>query len=212
MIAGTTKAQSTLGAHKFEHENIDAYIASHKKIAILHFDAQVKMRAKKKINYTVEQIRDLEQKEGAEVQRGMYAWFLKRQKRGSLSVEVQDPRRTSLMMRKAGIDPFNWADTHFPEEVAEVLGVDAVFAGDFITSQPVSESGAVVVGLLTGGMLATNKATINILLYDKSGENIFAYRKQINGGLGSGTEDLINVLMRKASRRISYNKGKFKID
>ena len=169
------------------------------------FDAQVKLRPKKRVKYTIEQIEKMEIDEGKEVQRGMYAWFLKRQKRGTLSVQVQDPRKTALLMRRAGIDPNNWSDTHLPEEVAEAIGVDAIFAGDFITSQPASESAAVVVGLLTGGALATNKASINILLYDKSGENIFAYRKQINGSLGSGTEDLINVLMRKASRRISYN-------
>ena len=202
----SASAQSLLGAHKFEHKDIETYIASHKTIAIMPFDAQIKMRAKKKVTYTLDQIRDLENKEGTEVQRGMYAWFLKRQKRGSLSVEVQDPRRTRLLLRKAGVDPNDWAETHFPEEIAEILGVDAIFAGDFITSQPMSESGAVVMSLLVGGAFATNKASINILLYDKSGENIFAYRKQINGGLGSGTEDLINVLMRKASRRISYNK------
>ena len=36
---------------------------------------------------------------------------------------------------------------------------------------------------------------------------LWNYNKKVSGSIGSDTEDLINILMRKASRRLAYTKN-----
>ncbi len=48
---------------------------------------------------------------------------------------------------------------------------------------------------------------MNLFIYNPiDGELMLNYNKGVSGSLGSSSEDLINVLMRKASRRIIYSK------
>ena len=67
-------------------------------------------------------------------------------------------------------------------------------------------SGAAAVGLAVLGIGgATQSATCNMDFYDtRDGELVVNYLKGIKGGLGSNSQDLINILMRKVTRRIPY--------
>ena len=61
--------------------------------------------------------------------------------------------------------------------------------------------------VLTGGMFATNSATMNMdFMSTIDDELVVNYHKKIKGTLGSDSQDLINILMRKVSRRIPYTK------
>ena len=71
-----------------------------------------------------------------------------------------------------------------------------------------SQGAAIALGVLFGVAGSTEKAVINLSVYDAgTGDLMCSYMKNINGGLGSTSEDLVNVLMRKASRRIAYTKN-----
>ncbi len=92
-------------------------------------------------------------------------------------------------------------------EIAEILGVDAVISGDYETDKPMSEGASVALGLLVGFWGSTNNALINMSVHNaKDGVLLWNYNKKVRGSLGSSPEDLINVLMRKASRRLAYTK------
>lgn len=94
-----------------------------------------------------------------------------------------------------------------PDELAQLLGVDAVIMGTFETNKPMSEGASVALGVLVGFYGSTNKAIVNMSIYDAhQGELLVNYNKAVSGSMGSSTEDLINTLMRKASRRIAYTK------
>ena len=68
-------------------------------------------------------------------------------------------------------------------------------------------SGAAAVGLALIGIGGTTQnATINLDIIHKDDELVVNYLKNIKGGLGSSTDDLINILMRKTARRIPYTK------
>lgn len=55
---------------------------------------------------------------------------------------------------------------------------------------------------------STNSAVINMSVHNaEDGILLWNYNKKVKGSLGSSSEDLINVLMRKASRRLSYTKS-----
>lgn len=68
-----------------------------------------------------------------------------------------------------------------------------------------SQGAAIAIGVLFGVGGTTEKAIVNLSIYEAvGGELMCSYMKNLNGGLGTSSEDLINVLMRKASRRIAY--------
>lgn len=73
-----------------------------------------------------------------------------------------------------------------------------------------SEAASVALGLLIGFFGNTNSAVINLSIYNAiDGELLVNYNKKVRGTIGSDNEDLINIIMRKASRRIAYTKNNF---
>jgi len=190
--------------HLYENPDFDRLTASHEMIAILPFKASVTLRPKQMKDITPEQLNKMEESEGLSIQSAMYSWFLKRDKRQKLKVNVQDPTTTNALLRRNNITPEYIAD-YTPDELAEILGVDAVIMGTFETNKPMSEGASLALGMLVGFYGSTNKAIINLSIYNaEQGELLVNYNKAVSGSFGSSTEDLINILMRKASRRISY--------
>ncbi|MDF2159031.1 hypothetical protein [Algoriphagus sp. CAU 1675] len=190
--------------HLYEHPNIDQYIARQNKVAILPFKTSITLRPKDMKSMTNEQIMKLEEDEGYSIQSAMHSWFLKREKTGKLKVSFLDPMTTNAKLRKMGVDFTNLQD-YTPDELADMLEVDAIIMGTFETNKPMSEGASLALGLLAGFYGSTNKAVLNMSIYDsEDGTQIANYNKGISGSMGSSTEDLINILMRKASRRISY--------
>ena len=190
----------------FVHPDGDNYAANTATIAILPLNVQVKLRPKQLKDFTSEQIVQMAHDESLDIQKGMHSWFLTRQKRGELRAKIQTPARTNALMKKAGVDIFA-ADEFLPSELGEIFGVDCVIMGSFETSKPMSTAASLGLGLLTGGFGSTQAALANIDFYDtRDDELVVNYLKKIKGGLGSDSQDLINVLMRKVTRRIPYTK------
>lgn len=192
----------------YENPDFDNIAKSHKIIAVVPFKTQVKLRPKQMKDMTSEQLGRIERSEGESIQTAMYSWFLKRKKRGDLkSLEVQDPRVTSAKLKKKEIDYENIMD-FTPQELAEILEVDAVISGEFETNKPMSDGASIVLGALFGFFGSTNSATINMSVHNAAdGILLWNYNKKVSGSIGSNTEDLINILMRKASRRLAYTKN-----
>lgn len=192
--------------HLYENPNFDELTKDHKIIAIVPFKTTVTLRPKDMKDMTPEQLHKMEISEGEGIQSGMYSWFLKRKKNGEMTIDVQDINTTNALLKKAELNVDN-LDTMTPKEIAEILGVDAVIMGTFDTNKPMSEGASVALGLLVGFYGSTNKAVVNLFIYNgKDGELLVNYNKSVSGSIGSSTEDLVNILMRKASRRITYTK------
>ena len=155
---------------------------------------------------TQEQLEQIEKYEGESIQSAMYSWFLKREQRGTLTVKVQNPPTTNAKLKNAGITIENYEEKT-PMELANILEVDAIIMGAFKTNKPMSEGASVALGLLIGFYGTTNKAVINLFIYNAEDSEVLCnYNKGVSGSIGSSTDDLINKLMRKASRRIAYTK------
>jgi hypothetical protein len=188
------------------HPNAKTYVKNTKTIAILPLDVQVKLRPKELKDFTSEQIIEMEKNESIDIQRAMYSWFLTRKKRGTLLVAVQNPKKTNALLKKKGIDIHSY-DEYLPSELGEILGVETIITGSYETSKPMSNGAAIGLAVLTGGIFATNSATMNIDFTSTTDDELVVnYLKNIKGGLGSDAQDLINILMRKVSRRIPYTK------
>lgn len=201
-LSFTFNAQTNL----YENPDFDKIAESHKIIAVVPFKTQVKLRPKQMKDMTPEQLHKIERAEGESIQSAMYSWFLKRKKRGSLKIDVQDPVRTNALLLKREIDYDN-INQYLPEELADILGVDAIISGDFETNKPMSEGASAALGILIGFWGSTNNAIINMNVHNAGdGILLWNYNKKVSGSIGSSPEDLINILMRKASRRLSYTK------
>ncbi len=205
LMATSLFAQTSL----YENPDFDEIAKSHKSIAVLPFNTTVKLRPKQMEKMTAEKLLKLEIAEGKSIQAAMFSWFLKRKKRGDLkTIEVQDPKKTSAILGKQSITQENIAN-FTPEELASMLGVDAIITGNYETSKPMSEGASVALGLLIGFWGTTNSATINMSVHNATdGVLLWNYNKKVRGSIGSSSNDLINKLMRKASRRLSYTKKK----
>lgn len=192
--------------HLYENPAFDKIAEEHQIIAVVPFDATVSLRPKQMKDISPEQLQRMEQSEGESVQMAMYSWFLKREKRDQLTVKVQDTNTTNALLKKNGITYENLTD-YTPEELAKLLEVDAVVSGKFETSKPMSEGASLALGALIGFWGSTNKAVLNMFIHNASdGQLLINYNKGVSGSVGSSTEDLINILLRKASRRIAYTK------
>lgn len=188
----------------YVHPDGENYAANTKSIALLPLKVQVKLRPKQLKDFTQEQIVEMQQAEALDIQKGMHSWFLTRKKRGSLSINVQTPARTNALLKKAGVDIHSY-DELLPSELGKILGVDCVVMGTFETSKPMSAAASIALGALFGAFGSTQAAVANFDFYDtRDDELVVNYLKKIKGGLGSDSQDLINVLMRKVTRRIPY--------
>ncbi|MCG9972216.1 hypothetical protein [Christiangramia crocea] len=195
--------QATAQTNLYQHPDFEQKTADHKVVAILPFDANVSLRPKQMKEITPKQLADIEKNEGLSVQSAMYSWFLKRKKRGDLLVEIQDPKRTNALLSQNDVN----LKAITSEELAGILGVDAVITGIFETDKPMSDGASIALGLLVGFWGSTNAATLNMSVNDGTdGELLWNYNKRVAGSLGSNTDQLINKLMRKASRRLGYTK------
>lgn len=200
LITSAIFAQTKL----YVHPDAKDYVSNTKTIAILPLDTSVKLRPKELKDFTAEQIIEMENAEALSIQKAMYSWFLTRKKRGELLVNVQNPTVTNSLLKKAGIDVLK-AYEELPKDICNLLGVEAIVTGKFSTNKPMSNAAALGLALFGFGG-ATQNATANLDFIHNDNEVVVNYFKNIKGGLGSSSDDLINVLMRKTSRRIPYTK------
>jgi hypothetical protein len=203
-ISLNLKAQTNL----YENPDFDEIAKTHKIIAVVPFKTQVKLRPKQMKDMDDEKLHRLEKAEGEGIQTAMFSWFLKRKKRGKLqTLEVQDPKVTTALLKRNNIDYDNVTD-FTPQELAKFLEVDDVITGEFETNKPMSEGASVALGLLVGFWGSTNNAVVNMSVHNAAdGVLLWNYNKKVRGSIGSSPEDLINILMRKASRRLAYTKN-----
>lgn len=135
-------------------------------------------------------------------QREMYSWMLRRKQQGRMTVRVLDVETTNARLTNAG---FFDGEVKTPAEWANLLEVDAVFMSQFKLSKPMSEGASAALGILFGAWGTTNRTDVNIDLHDAANQElIWNYDWQASGSNFTSPEDLINGLMRNASKRMPY--------
>lgn len=188
--------------------NFLSIAGDHKIIAVVPFRTTISLRPKQLAALKEGQLAEMNEDESINIQNAMFAWFLTRRQQGRMWVDVQDVSITNAILARNGITYDNMAK-YSPQEIARILEVDAIVKGTFDTDKPMSDGASLALGVLVGFWGATNKATINMFIYNAAdGRAIVNYNKAVAGSVGSTTDQLINKVMRKASRRIPYTKPK----
>lgn len=170
----------------------------HQKIAIA--PPQVAIVAPRKAHPA--DIRTQEAIESQNFHRAMYSWLLHRKMQNRLFVDVQDVATTIALLENAG---YYEGVSMTTAQLAEVLGVDAVVTVNYALSKPISDVGAVALKVLFGNWNATNHVSVTVALHDRDQEkDIWNYHRRVRGTVGSTPGQLVNQLMRNASRKMPY--------
>jgi hypothetical protein len=164
----------------------------------------MQLRPNQAKNTTLEQQREMENKSGVDYQEKIYAWLLRRTQQRGYTVQFQDIMQTNARLRESQI-PTAELRSHTPQELAKILGVDAVLTTNVRTTKPMSDGAAVAVGVLVGAWGATNQANITVNIHEAdAGKLLWKYDYVAAGSVGSSTESTVNMLMRNASKKFPY--------
>jgi hypothetical protein len=203
-IAYAAHAQFEGSKQVFESPKLKTEKTAHKLIAILPFATKISYKKMPK-NFNVEANRDQEKTMSKSIQASMYTFLLRRL--SDYTVEFQDPEKTNVLLKKAGVA--DKMDEMTKDEIAKILGVDAVLGGTFETEQTKSEAGAIASAVLFGGIGGkTGTGTLTLTLNSgQSGDLLWRFFKTMNDSITTSTDDIVEHMMRKVSRNFPYAKG-----
>jgi hypothetical protein len=187
----------------FESPKLKEVVATHKKVAILPFTTNISYKNQPK-DFNSDAHIQREKTMATSIQSSMYTFLLRKSK--SYSVEFQDVEKTNILLKKAGL--LDKLDEVTKDEVAKVLGVDAIISGKFQTEQTRSEAGAIVTSVLFGGIGSkTGSGSLTMMINEgTTGDLLWRFFKTMNDGVFTSSEDLIDRMMRKVSRNFPYAK------
>ena len=196
---------SGCGPTIYKAQDFDNTTASHKTVAILPAEVDITLRPNEMKKTTPEQLTASEEKTGLTIQDKMYSWFLKRSSKFHYTVTFQDVSKTNAILLQQGIC---YADmrSKTKDELAQLLGVDAVISTRASMKKPMSDGAALAMGVLIGAWGNTNDVQTSITINEgKKGDMVWKYDYTAAGSVGSSTDNLVNALMRNASKKFPYN-------
>jgi hypothetical protein len=207
-MALSVMALVACGPRIYTSPQFDTALAKHKTVAILPAEVRIQLRPNEAKKLTPEQITEMAEKTGYDIQDKMHGWFLRQGGKFNYTVSFQDVTRTNAKLKGAAIN-YNELKAKDRAELAQLLGVDAVIQSRLSMDKPMSEGAAIAVGVLLGAWGNTNNVQTTININDgKSGDILWKYDYQVSGSVGSSTNRLVDALMRNASRKFPYKAGK----
>lgn len=196
-------AQYEKSKQVFSSPKLESTIKRHKLVAILPFEATMSFKKQPK-DFDAEANRAKEKAMGTSIQSSMYTFLLR--KSNDYTVEFQDVDKTNILLKKAGLT--DKLSEYSKDEIAKVLGVDAIISGKFESEQTRSEGGAIVTTVLFGGLGSkTGSGALTMVINDgASGDMLWRLYKSMNDSVFTSTDELIDRMMRKVSRNFPYSK------
>ncbi len=194
----TAQAQKNI----YESDKFEALSENHKVLAIIPFFTNLDLKE----DVAGENLKNLEEREGYAVQDALETYFGRGKKRKKFSVDFQNTKNTNAILAKNNIT-YADIDTYTINELSEILSVDGIVSGNLDINILLSEgipSGFNFIDYLLGD---ANYGRIGIKVSDgKTGKLLWKYEKEINKKSGKNTTDLIDVMMKKATRKFPYDK------
>lgn len=191
----------------YELQGFRELALTHTTIAILPFKGAAFVSPLQSMMQDDADIRREADLRGLEMQATLESWFLKRSEGGKFIVQVQPTTETNAILNNNGITLDNLTE-RTPQEVAKLLGVDAIVTGTVQARQPSMLMAAAVSWMTQDGSNVSSYAMLDLEVYDTEyGELQCNYRKRIQRSPWVGESRLLHILARKTSRRIAY-KGK----
>lgn len=196
---------ASCGPTIYKAQDFDNQTSKHKIVAILPAEVTIELRPNELKKASIEQIRESEEKTGLNIQDKMYSWFLKRSGKYKYTVTFQDVSKTNALLLQNNIH-YSEMRGKTKDEIAKLLGVDAVISTKASMKKPMSDGAALALGLLVGAWGSTNNVQTSININEATkGDLVWKYDYVASGSVGSNTDNLVNALMRNASKKFPYN-------
>ncbi|NKI27677.1 hypothetical protein HCG49_13995 [Arenibacter sp. 6A1] len=194
----------SLSAQKniYESDKFDLLTKDHKTLAIIPFLTHLELKE----NLSDSEKLALEMKEGYAVQNALETYFSRIKKKRKFSVEFQNIKNTNAILAQNNISYEN-IDVYTVKELSLLLGVDGIISGSMDLNILLSDGVPNDFSLLDYIIGDSNYGRIGIKVSDgNSGKLLWKYEKQINRKSGTNTIDLIDLMMKQASRKFPYDK------
>lgn len=190
----------------YEHLRFDSLSQHHKQLATIPFIARLDL--KKSVDR--KELNILAQREGYAVQNALEAYFYKRIKRKNFDVAFQNTANTNAILAQNGITYEN-LDTYTTQQLCEILKVDGLISGNITLNILLSEGVPTDFNLMDYFSGDANYGRIGIKISDgKTGKLLWRYENEITKKTGKNTTELIDKMMRTATRKFPYDKEKKK--
>ncbi len=199
-LVATFPGLAGAGAQRYTHPEFANLTKDHKTIAILPFKVNIDTAHLPK-QVTLEMIAKSEKEESFEFQRQLYARFLQRAQDGEYRVGFQDVDQTNALLSKAGIDPDSLA-LHTKDEIAKILGVDALVSGTIHQARPPSTGASIALSLFGG---TTQRVDINMVVHNGAdGVLLWSYDHTDKGTIGDSVPAMTKSLLKKVAGNFPY--------
>lgn len=186
----------------FKAPGLEDSISKHKTVAILPFKASISYKRMPK-NFDAEGNKADEKNLALNMQQGMYTYLLR--KADNYSTSFQDIERTNILLKQA--KAYDSLDLFLPDSICKILKVDAVIKCNFAYEKTGSEAGAIAKAVLFGFGGSTGSGSLTMQIYSGgSGQLLWRFYKEMNEGIGSSGNELMERMMRKVSRNFPYEK------
>jgi hypothetical protein len=187
----------------YESPKLKTEIAKQKTVAILPFTTSITYKRPPK-NFDAAAHAAEEKNLTTDLQSSMYTYLLR--KNDKYSVTFQDVTRTNALLKKAGV--IDDIDAITQDSLALILGVDAVIKCKYSYEKTASEGGAIVKTVLFGGMGSkTGGGTLVMQIYNGTdGDLLWRFTKEMNDGVFSSSNELVERMMRKVARNFPYER------
>lgn len=185
----------------FVNPNLKEKLANHKNIAILPIKSIIRYKNIPK-DYNAELNKEKENKLSFELQTSMYDYLII--SKDNYSVQIQNIDSTNFILKENKM--IDSITQYKPQEVAKILGVDAVIFSNYTYTKLGSEFGAIVSELLIGGgKVASGQLNMDII-NGFDGEVLWGFSKTMNQDNLSSPEAIIKRMMSKVERNFPYLK------
>lgn len=201
-------ASVSLHAQKniYESDKFDQFSKGHRVLAIIPFLTNLDLED----DINKEDLADREKKEGHAVQNALETYFSKRKRKKKFSVEFQNIEDTNAMLAQNKITYEN-IDVYTIKQLSEILKVDGIISGNLDLNILLSKGVPDDFSFLDYFLGDANYGRIGIKISDgTTGKLLWKYEKEINKKSGRNTDDLIDRMMRLASRKFPYDREKRK--
>ncbi|MGB5376814.1 hypothetical protein [Muriicola sp.] len=186
----------------YESEKFKTLSEDHKVLAILPFFTNLEL--KEEVNES--DLGKLEEREGYAVQDALETYFGRGKKRKKFSVDFQNTDNTNAILAQKNITYKN-IDTYTIKQLSEILEVDGIVSGNMDLNILLSEGVPSNFSFMDYILGDANYGRIGIKVSDgTTGKLLWKYEKEINKKSGRNTADLIESMMKKATRKFPYDK------
>lgn len=186
----------------YESEKFETLSENHKVLAIIPFFTKLDLKEE----FSGKDLNQLEQREGYAVQDALETYFGRGKKKKKFTVDFQNIKNTNAILAQKNITYKN-IDTYTIKQLSEILSVDGIVSGNLDVTILLSEGIPSSFSFLDYILGDANYGRIGIKVSDgKTGKLLWKYEKVINKKSGKNTTDLIDRMMKKATRKFPYDK------